>query len=323
MPMSLRISRNQIANKATAPGHSAPENTSLLHSILKGKENSTSLYPLTSFLPSPQRSHKTRSHSHTAFVGNTPRWIILVVCTLLLFTACGAKNETLERIRQTGVLRVAMDPSFAPFEYINDDNELVGYDIDLATEIAEALDVKVQFVSTGYDALYDTLTVKRADIIISAMYPDPSRTQAFVFSVPYFNAGDVLMVADRSITSWTSLDGKRLACLFGTTGHMIALDWQKSIDPTIITAQSPITLTGALANGDLDAVIIDHITALNITKNADIGYILPEMITDEPYAIASRIEDGALIQAVDEILTQLESDGTLMRLTEKWMHNLP
>jgi polar amino acid transport system substrate-binding protein len=321
MPMSLRISRNQIASKTTIPRDSTPENTPIHFSILKGKENFPFPYPITSFLPSPRRSHKT--HSQPAFAGVTPRWVTLAICILLFLTACGAKNETLERIQQTEVLRVAIDPSFAPFEYINDDNELVGYDVDLATEIAEALEVEVHFVSTGYDALYDTLTVSRADIIISALYPDPSRTQNFVFSTPYFNAGDVLIVADSSITSWTSLDGKRLACLFGTTGHMIALEWQKSINPSIIAAQSPVTLKGALADGNLDAVIIDHITALNITKNADIGHILPEMITDEPYAIASRIEDGELIQAVDKILTQLESDGTLMRLTEKWIHNLP
>ena len=58
-------------------------------------------------------------------------------------------------------------------------------------QIADALGVNAQFVTTGYDALYDALTVGRADIIISALYPDPSRTAAFAYSTPYFNGGDV------------------------------------------------------------------------------------------------------------------------------------
>jgi polar amino acid transport system substrate-binding protein len=266
--------------------------------------------------------NKERPFSRKAYtLRQTVKLWVLVAFLLTVCTACSGKRETLARIRKAGVLRIAIDPSFAPFEYINDDQELVGYDVDLALKITEALGVEAQFISTGYDALYDALTVDRADIIISALYPDPSRSQAFVYSAPYFNAGDVLVIADESISGWTSLGGKRVACLFGTAGHMTALDWQNSISPppAVITANSPLTLTDALKTGELDAVLLDHVTALNVAGNVAGIQILPEMITDEPYAVASRIEDKALIEAVDDVISQLADDGTLECLSEKWM----
>jgi polar amino acid transport system substrate-binding protein len=251
---------------------------------------------------------------------NVRLWV-LIALLLTVCSTCSGRRETLDRIKEAGVLRIAIDPSFTPFEYINDHQELVGYDVDLALKITEALGVEAQFISIGYDALYDALTVNRADVIISALYPDPSRSQTFVYSAPYFNAGDVLIVADKSISGWKSLSGKRLACLFGTAGHMTALEWQKSISPppAVITTNSPLTLTNALETGELDAVLLDHVTALNIAGNTADIHILPEMITNEPYAVASRIENKAFIEAVDDIISRLEDDGTLQRLSEKWM----
>lgn len=250
------------------------------------------------------------------------RLLTFVVLILIIFTACTPKNQTLDRIREAGVLHIAIDPSFAPFEFVDEENLPAGFDVDLAQEIADALGVKPQFVTTGYDALYDALTVRRADIIISALYPDPSRTHAFVYSAPYFNAGDVLLVTDSSpISSWESLGGKRVACIFGTAGHMTALGWQKTItpQPVVITTSSPHTLTNALVAGELDAVILDHVTALISVENQYAVQILPVMITDEPYVVAGRLEDKALVKAIDEILANLNEAGTLQHLIQKWM----
>jgi len=250
------------------------------------------------------------------------RLMTAVVLMLVIFTACAAKNQTLDRIRAAGVLRIAIDPSFSPFEFVDGENKPAGFDVDMALEIAEALGVELQFVTTGYDALYDALTVGRADIIISALYPDPSRTHAFEYSSPYFNAGDVLLVTGNSpISSWESLGGKRVACILGTAGHMTALGWQKTLtpQPIVITTSSPHTLTNALVAGELDAIILDHVTALIAIENRNTVQILPEMITDEPYVVAGRIEDKALIKAIDDILSQLKNEGALQRFTKKWM----
>ena len=305
MLMSLRIFPNQRANNLRVTGCYSPANSPVVSPLNNGKVGEPSRCSVASLLRLTTSS------------------IIFIFLLLVIFTACTAKSEGLDRIRDAGVLRIAIDPSFAPFEFVNGENELVGYDVDLALEIADALGVKAQFVTTGYDALFDALTVRRADIIISALYPDPNRSQTFVYSTPYFNAGDVLVVADHAITSWQSLGGKRIACIFGTTGHMTALEWQKTISPppVVVAASSPLTLTNALSAGDLDAVLLDHVAALNSTQNMAGVQILPEMITDEPYVVASRIEDKALVEAIDVILGQLKNNGILLHFTDLWIHN--
>lgn len=248
--------------------------------------------------------------------------IFLIAVLFFLCTACEIKRQALERVQASGVLRVAIDPSFPPFEYINGQGLLAGFDIELAGEIAVNLNVDVQFISTGYDALYDAVTVGRADVIISALYPDPSRNQSFVYSTPYFNAGEVLLVrADSDISSGDSLGGKRVACILGTAGHMTILDWKSRLhpEPMIITVQDTYTLTESLVAGELDAVILDHVTARGKRHDTEAVKILTEMMTDEPYVIAGRREDEALINAINKILDSLDEDGTLLHLQEKWM----
>lgn len=262
------------------------------------------------------------SHSITSSLCISTRLLLLVVLVFVACTGCTSKSQILDRIKSSGTLRIAIDPSFAPFDFVNDENNVAGFDVDLATHIADALDVQAQFVTTGYDALYDALTVGRADIIISALYPNPSHTQTFIYSTPYFDAGDVLVVANNSpITSWESLEDKRVACIFGTAGHITALGWQQTItpQPILITANSPHTLTQALVNGALDAIILDHVTALKAAGDETSIQILPMMITEEPYVVAARLEDRVLIKVIDSIIDEMRVDGTLQRLINQWM----
>ena len=117
----------------------------------------------------------------------------LVLLAVVLLLACTSHTDSLTRIRDAGILRVAIDPAFPPFEFVDGTGTLVGLDVDLGRQIAARLGVDAHFVTTGYDALYDALTVGRADVIISALYPDPSRMQNFAFTRSYFNAGEVLL----------------------------------------------------------------------------------------------------------------------------------
>jgi hypothetical protein len=111
------------------------------------------------------------------------RWTLRALCLLaLLVSGCLRQPNGLERIRETGVLRVAMDPSFPPFECVDAEGKAVGFDIDLGQELARRMGVEVHFVTTTYDGLYDALVVGRADIILSALYPDPTPPDDFTFT---------------------------------------------------------------------------------------------------------------------------------------------
>ena len=253
---------------------------------------------------------------------NARAWLAVLILLSMLTAGCDRRPTALDRVQASGTLRVAIDPAFPPFETVNAAGQIVGFDADLAAELARALGVEVHFVTTGYDALYDALTVGRADVIISALYPDPSRSADFSYSRPYFNAGEVLMVPEGSpIATPEDLANRTVACVFGTTGHMTALTWQETLQPppTLMTIERPTTITTYPADGPVDAVVVDHVSARIATHKVSDVRILTPPVTDEPYAIATRSEDGALMAAIEEALAELDENGTLSALTERWM----
>ncbi len=258
---------------------------------------------------------------------HTPSALLAALAVILALvlagtTACGRRTDGLNRVRSSGMLRFAVDPSFPPFEFVDGAGQIVGYDADLARALAESLGVDAHFVTTGYDALYDALTVGRADVIISALYPDPGRTAGFAFSRPYFNAGEVILVGEGSpISGPEDLAGRPVACVFGTAGHMELLQLEKTLapSPTVIAIDDPVTITTLLRAGTVDAIVIDHVSALLAVSSDPSASILTPSLTDEPYVIAVRREDTRLLEALEEALTALESDGTLEKLVYTWM----
>ncbi len=250
--------------------------------------------------------------------------VLAAILTLALAgtAACGRRTEGLNRVQSSGMLAIAVDPSFPPFESVDSAGQIVGYDADLARALAESLGVDAHFVTTGYDALYDALTVGRADVIISALYPDPGRTAGFAFSRPYFNAGEVILVGEGApISGPEDLAGKPVACVFGTTGHMELLQLTKTLvpSPTIIAVDDPVTITTLLRTGTVDAIIIDHVSAQLALGSLPTASILTPPLTDEPYVIAVKREDTRLLEALEKTLAALESDGTLRQLANTWM----
>jgi len=253
-----------------------------------------------------------------------PRAFLVGVLVLVLAgtAACSRRTPALSRVQASGTLRVAIDPSFPPFESVDSSGHIVGYDADLAKALARRLAVDVHFVTTGYDALYDALTAGRADVVISALYPDQSRTAGFAFSDPYFNAGEIILVdAGSSIATPDDLAGKSVACIFGTAGHMELLQLVEVIRPVpaVITVDDPVTITALLHSGTADAIITDHVSALIATAgDPDVRILMPPL-TDEPYVIAARREDAKLLRALDDALSELAAGGTLDELRNRWM----
>lgn len=246
----------------------------------------------------------------------------VIVVALLLCACSGSRTNALKRIQAAGTLRVAMDPSFPPFEFVDGAGQIAGLDAELAQAIAARLGVEAHFVTTGYDALYDALTVGRADVIISALYPDPARMQAFVFSPSYFNAGEVLIVREDSpITGVSDLAGKQVALVFGTEAHMVALQWEKTMPtpPILMTGDAPETITSVLAAGIVDAVILDNVTAQMTLANTPGLRVLTPLVTDEPYTVAARKEDTKLVEAIGTIIEDMQANGELEALTRRWM----
>ena len=255
------------------------------------------------------------------------RWPF-IVCYLLFaisLTACTPSDDALDRVRETGLLRVGMDASFPPFEFVSADGTLAGFDVDLARELGSALGagggVEVQFIANlSYDGLYDALALGQVDIVISALVVNPTRMADFAY-VSYFDAGQVLVVrsGETGIGGMSDLSGRALAVEFGTRGDQEARKWARRVlDLRVVPHQTAAEAMAALEAGEVDAALVDHVSALaeGVTGG---GLTIMETVVSEPYAVAVRKDDRRLSRAIDEALAEMEADGTMDALVAKWL----
>ncbi|MGB9776222.1 MAG: substrate-binding periplasmic protein [Anaerolineae bacterium] len=247
--------------------------------------------------------------------------LLLAACALLLASCSPA--DRLDRILKTGVLRVGMDASYPPFEFVDGEGNLVGLDVDLARELAARLGVEAHFVANlSYDGLYDALTADVVDVVISALYVDPMRMADFAYSRSYFNAGQVLVVraGTAGLAAMADLAGRTLAVEWGSEGDVVARQWaRRLVGLTVLPCPTAEEALARVASGEADAALVDHLSALaGIGQGLPLG-VVGDPVTDELYAVAVRREDSALLRAVNGALTAMEEDGTLPRLRQRWL----
>lgn len=245
---------------------------------------------------------------------------ILLLASSLLLASC-SPTDRLDRVLETGILRVGMDASYPPFEYIDGEGNLVGLDVDLGRELAARLGVEARFIANlSYDGLYDALTADRVDVVISALFVDPTRMADFAYSRSYFNAGQVLVVRAVGIGGMADLADRTLAVEWGSAGDVVARQWaRRLIGLTILPCPTAEEALAQVASGRADAGLIDHLSALAAMGKGLPLEIVGDPVTDELYAVAVRRRDGALLRAVNGALTAMEEDGTLSRLRRRWL----
>jgi ABC-type amino acid transport substrate-binding protein len=240
--------------------------------------------------------------------------------------ACTPRDDVWKQVRETGILRVGMDAGFPPFESIAADGSLIGFDVDLARELGRRLGVEAQFVANlPYDGLYDALTVSRVDIVISALVVNPARMEDFAYSTSYFDAGQVLVTrsatsGEGDIEEMADLSGRTLAVEFGTQGDMEARKWARQItDLTTVPYQTAAEALAAVTAGEVDTALVDHVSALAAIEPGSELAIVEKPIVAEPYAVGMRRDSAQLLRAINEALAEMEADGTLEALVDKWL----
>lgn len=250
-------------------------------------------------------------------------WKQVALLFLVLFSgsACQSNNDTWERIEKEGVLRVGLDPTYPPFEVV-DDGGLRGLDVDLAQAVAADLGLGVEFIYFGYDGLYDALATEQVDVLISALVVVPERTRDFAYSEPYFNAGEILIVprSETEIGGMADLNGRTLAVELGALGHVEANTWANRLaDLTILPMDSAAEAVTAVSQGQADAVLVDAVSGRLALQEQPTLKLLPDPVTVEPFAFVIRIDDEFLLQKLNESLNHLNETGQLQTITGSWL----
>ncbi len=247
--------------------------------------------------------------------------VAFLFLVLLLGSACQSNNAAWERIEKDGVLRVGLDPTYPPFEVV-DDGGLRGLDVDLAQAIAADLGLEAEFVYFGYDGLYDALATEQVDVLISALVIVTERTRDFAYSEPYFNAGEILIVpqSETGIAGMEDLNGRILAVELGALGHVEANTWANRLpDLTILPLSSAAEAVTDVAENQADAALVDAISGrLVLQEHTDLKQ-LPDPVTVEPFALVVRIDDEFLLEKLNQSLNHLHESGQLQQIINNWL----
>jgi len=259
--------------------------------------------------------------------GGKSRALMLVVAvaaaTLLLWrrtTGPPAVGPVWSRILSTQEMRICIDPSFPPFESSDPQTgELVGFDVDMGKEIARRLGVKATFVPVGFDGLYDALTANTCELVLSAFPYDPRQTEDFVFSVAYFNAGQMLVVPRSADPpdALGDLDGAVVAVEWGSDGDIALRRWKRRVSLTPYLAETPNAALQAVLDGQAQAAVVDAVSAYAfIRQNPTLS--VTATITEDNYVAVMRPDAYTLVGHINKILMQMREDGFLARLRQRW-----
>lgn len=243
---------------------------------------------------------------------------LLAVSALVWLGQQKPPDRYLERIRQTGTLRVGMDPTYPPFDVVQD-GQVGGYDAALAQAIARDLGVQVEFKTLALDTLYDALIAGNVDMLVSALPPIPERQADVRYSVPYYQSGQVLVVkGETAISGVGGLAGKKVGVELGSNADTEARRLQRSTAPGMQLSsvyRSPDEALAALASGEMDAAITDNASAqAYLTAHPGTVSVLSPPLTDEPFVVAVPARADALARSVNATIERLRNSGELARL---------
>lgn len=221
-------------------------------------------------------------------------------------------------------LIIGVDDTFAPMGFLDENNDLVGFDIDLANAAAQKLGVTVEFQVINWDMKEQELNQGNIDLIWNGYSITDERKEQVNFTDPYLdNEQVVVTMADSGITSLDDLAGKVVAAQINSSA-VEAMDANPEISGTF--ADRPVFDTNDMAIMDMEAGRSDAVVADKVLLDYVISHkddpsqymILGEGFGSEEYAVGVRKEDTQLLAALNQVLDEMKEDGTAAQISEKW-----
>ena len=219
--------------------------------------------------------------------------LILAAAMLLACSVCFAEGET--------VMHVGTNPEFAPFEYVDDNGEIAGIDVDIMNEIGKDLGVTIEMQGMEFDALVPSLASGKLDATIAGMSITDERKQRVLFSDPYFTSTQgVILPEGTEIATADDLKGKKIGVQLGTTGDIYVTENIEGAEVSRYNKGMDAALD--VLNGRLDAVVIDTLPAKQFVASLAGLVVHDEILTDvevEPYGIAVQLGQEELIEKIN------------------------
>lgn len=227
-------------------------------------------------------------------------------------------DNSLKAVLDAGQLVLGLDATFKPMGFTDENDNIVGFDIDLAEEVCKRMGVTLVKQGIDWNTKEQDLNAGKIDCIWNGMSINPGRAEAMNLSDAYMENAMVFAVKSSStIASQADLDGKNVAVQSGSSAQDIleasGLDINITMLPTNVECLQQLELD------IVDAVFLDSVVAnYEITTTGKDYKILPDGLEAEQYAIGFRKNDSALRDEVQRILSEMKADGKLAEISTSW-----
>jgi polar amino acid transport system substrate-binding protein len=246
--------------------------------------------------------------------------LALALLCIAILPACSqdSPRDGLARVKEDGSISFAMSGGYPPFNFYNEKNELVGFDVDVSKEVARRLGVEFKPVTTEWSGIIEGLRSGVYDGILGSMAVTQERLKVVDFSTPYYYSGAQLMVREGSpFSAHADLSGKTIGVVTGTTFEQ---DAEKLGAGEVRLYKDDNQTLLELSNGVVDAVITDRVVGVNAMNSGKFQIaLLGPPLRSEDIAVAIRKEDGTLLGEINGVLAAMHEDGTLSGISRKWL----
>lgn len=228
------------------------------------------------------------------------RKVFLLFLGLLLVTGCGKKNDTIVMVTEAG---------FAPYEYY-EDGEIVGVDIDIAKEIANAVGKKLEVKDVAFDSIINELKSGKADFAAAGMSITEERLKEVDFSVEYTTSRQVAIVkVGSNITSIDKIYDKKIAVQLGSVADLYFTEEYPSID--LVRQKKYLSMVEDLKANKIDVMVMDYLPAKEIVANNTEIKMLDGFIFEDSYGLAVKKGNTELLGKINEVLTRLMNENKI------------
>jgi len=236
--------------------------------------------------------------------------------------------DTLEEVKKRGVLVVGTEAAYVPYEFFKD-GKIIGYDPDIIDHLVAKLGVKAQLVDTAWNGIIPALYAKKFDVIVSAMTITKERADKVLFSMPYADASNVILLraGEERIKTADDLSGKIIGVQIGSAAAGIIKTFEAKLKSNGKPGYSEVKqyehypeAYQDLINKRVDAVVNSRSTMMVVMRDAPGQFkMIPGVSEITAYfGMAFRKEDTSFQSFVNTELASLKSSGQLAKLQEKW-----
>jgi len=229
-----------------------------------------------------------------------------------------SKTPTIDKIKKEGKLVIGTSPDYPPFESLDKNNNVIGFDIDMMQAVADKLGVKLEIVQMGFDGLIAGLNAKKFDIMAAGVSVTDERKQSVDFSKPYIVGKDAVVVntsVTKPITKLEDLKGMKVAVQIGT----VQADALKQVQGVDVKEYNLFTeCAQAVAAKQADALFLAEAVANAFIKADPKNLKLAASLSAKDTAYALRKDTPDLTEVVNQTIDELQKSGKFDELLAKW-----